>query len=151
MFCSVAFCIGHDLEQSLPLLKAAWDAGVNTIDTANTYSNGDSERIIGNFIKQVCLSPITNHACSDSYQLLTAVQHTKRDPRDNDQSAVPCVLRSRCEDHAQSEPWPISRLRKPGRFVAHRHIQSDRRVATQIRDIIHRSASDPCFRPLHSR
>ncbi|EED79604.1 predicted protein [Postia placenta Mad-698-R] len=39
-------------EQSLPLLKAAWDAGVNTIDTANTYSNGDSERIIGNFIKQ---------------------------------------------------------------------------------------------------
>jgi len=36
-----------DEEQSLPLLKRAYDLGINTFDTANTYSNGASETIIG--------------------------------------------------------------------------------------------------------
>jgi diketogulonate reductase-like aldo/keto reductase len=35
-------------------MKAAWDLGVNTIDTANIYSNGESERIVAKFIKKVC-------------------------------------------------------------------------------------------------
>ncbi|KAH8119692.1 Aldo/keto reductase [Phellopilus nigrolimitatus] len=39
-------------DKALPLLKAAWDRGVTTIDTANVYSNGESERIIAKFIKQ---------------------------------------------------------------------------------------------------
>ncbi|EJD03438.1 Aldo/keto reductase [Fomitiporia mediterranea MF3/22] len=39
-------------DEALPLLKAAWDRGVTTIDTANVYSNGYSERIIGKFLKQ---------------------------------------------------------------------------------------------------
>ncbi|EEB97867.1 hypothetical protein MPER_02722, partial [Moniliophthora perniciosa FA553] len=30
----------------------AWDRGINTIDTANVYSNGESERIIAKFIKK---------------------------------------------------------------------------------------------------
>ncbi|KAJ5099879.1 hypothetical protein N7532_006880 [Penicillium argentinense] len=34
-------------EESLPLLKRAYDLGINTFDTANTYSNGNSETIIG--------------------------------------------------------------------------------------------------------
>lgn len=38
--------------EALPLLKAAFDAGINTWDTADTYSNGESERIIGKAIKQ---------------------------------------------------------------------------------------------------
>ncbi|KAL1672052.1 NADP-dependent oxidoreductase domain-containing protein [Schizophyllum commune] len=38
-------------EQALPILKAAWDRGINTIDTSNNYSNGDSERVIAKFIK----------------------------------------------------------------------------------------------------
>ncbi|KID59660.1 Pyridoxal phosphate-dependent decarboxylase, partial [Metarhizium hybridum] len=33
-------------EKALPILKAAYDLGVNTWDTANVYSNGESERII---------------------------------------------------------------------------------------------------------
>ncbi|KAJ5091208.1 hypothetical protein NUU61_006078 [Penicillium alfredii] len=36
-----------DEEQSLPILKKAYDMGINTFDTANTYSNGISESIIG--------------------------------------------------------------------------------------------------------
>ncbi|KAM5543817.1 hypothetical protein V8D89_002434 [Ganoderma adspersum] len=39
-------------EESLAVLKAAWDQGINTFDTANLYSNGDSERVLGKFIKQ---------------------------------------------------------------------------------------------------
>ncbi|KAG8979302.1 hypothetical protein FRB94_012545 [Tulasnella sp. JGI-2019a] len=38
-------------DKALPILKAAWDRGVNTLDTANGYCNGESERIIGKFMK----------------------------------------------------------------------------------------------------
>ncbi|GLB38796.1 putative aldo keto reductase [Lyophyllum shimeji] len=39
-------------EPTMRILQAAWDLGINTIDTANVYSNGESERIIGKWIKQ---------------------------------------------------------------------------------------------------
>ncbi|CAJ0554479.1 Ff.00g129920.m01.CDS01 [Fusarium sp. VM40] len=38
--------------QALPLLKAAYDRGINTWDTANVYSNGQSERIMGKAISK---------------------------------------------------------------------------------------------------
>ncbi|KAG2140411.1 NADP-dependent oxidoreductase domain-containing protein [Suillus cothurnatus] len=41
-----------DEEPSIEIMKAAWDLGINTIDTANTYSNGESERLIAKFIKR---------------------------------------------------------------------------------------------------
>ena len=40
-----------DESRAAELLKSAWDKGVTTIDTANMYSNGESERIIGRFLK----------------------------------------------------------------------------------------------------
>ncbi|KAJ5190084.1 hypothetical protein N7472_009098 [Penicillium cf. griseofulvum] len=39
-------------EESLKLLKAAWDRGINTWDTANVFSNGRSEAIIGKALKK---------------------------------------------------------------------------------------------------
>ncbi|KAG1745677.1 NADP-dependent oxidoreductase domain-containing protein [Suillus lakei] len=39
-------------EPSIEIMKAAWDLGINTIDTANIYSNGESERLIAKFIKK---------------------------------------------------------------------------------------------------
>jgi len=39
-------------EESIAIMKAAWDRGVNTIDTANVYSNGESERVVGKFLKK---------------------------------------------------------------------------------------------------
>ncbi|KZS88464.1 Aldo/keto reductase [Sistotremastrum niveocremeum HHB9708] len=39
-------------DQALPLLKYAWDRGVNTWDTANVYSNGWSEKVIAKAIKE---------------------------------------------------------------------------------------------------
>ncbi|KAL1695420.1 NADP-dependent oxidoreductase domain-containing protein [Schizophyllum commune] len=41
-----------DEEHALPIMKAAWDRGINTIDTANNYSNGDSERVVAKFIEK---------------------------------------------------------------------------------------------------
>ncbi|USP76108.1 uncharacterized protein yc1106_03382 [Curvularia clavata] len=41
--------------EALPLLKAAYDRGLTTWDTANVYSNGVSEEIIGKAIKQYSL------------------------------------------------------------------------------------------------
>jgi len=39
-------------DKALPLLKAAWDHGVTSWDTANIYSNGESERIIAKALKK---------------------------------------------------------------------------------------------------
>ncbi|KAI0527996.1 NADP-dependent oxidoreductase domain-containing protein [Xylaria bambusicola] len=39
-------------EQALKVLKAAYDRGINTWDTANAYSNGESERIMGKALKK---------------------------------------------------------------------------------------------------
>jgi aryl-alcohol dehydrogenase-like predicted oxidoreductase len=41
-----------DEKQSLPLLKKAYEVGINTFDTANTYSNGESERILGKMLTE---------------------------------------------------------------------------------------------------
>jgi aryl-alcohol dehydrogenase-like predicted oxidoreductase len=38
-------------EQSRPFFKQALDAGINFFDTANVYSTGDSERVLGRFLK----------------------------------------------------------------------------------------------------
>ncbi|KAJ7590462.1 NADP-dependent oxidoreductase domain-containing protein [Mycena floridula] len=41
-----------DEEESIAIIKAAWDRGVSTIDTANIYGNGESERVVGKFLKK---------------------------------------------------------------------------------------------------
>ena len=41
-----------DEDKSLPLLKAAYDMGINTWDTADVYSNGQSEVVIGKALKK---------------------------------------------------------------------------------------------------
>lgn len=38
--------------EALPLLKHAYDSGLNTWDTADVYSNGRSEEIVGKALKQ---------------------------------------------------------------------------------------------------
>ncbi|KEP50312.1 putative aryl alcohol dehydrogenase [Rhizoctonia solani 123E] len=42
-------------EEGIKHIKAAYDAGIQTFDTANVYSNGESERILGKAIKQLKL------------------------------------------------------------------------------------------------
>lgn len=40
-------------EDSFPIIKTALDNGINFFDTANIYSYGDSERILGSVLKQL--------------------------------------------------------------------------------------------------
>ncbi|KLU82484.1 voltage-gated potassium channel subunit beta-2 [Magnaporthiopsis poae ATCC 64411] len=47
---SMSWALGE--EEALPLLKAAYDRGLNTWDTANAYSNGASEVIVGKALKK---------------------------------------------------------------------------------------------------
>ncbi|GME48323.1 putative aryl-alcohol dehydrogenase protein [Neofusicoccum parvum] len=62
-----------DEEEGLKLLKKAYDCGINTWDTADTYSNGKSEEIIGKALKKyniprsrvVILSKIYNPVMDD--------------------------------------------------------------------------------------
>ncbi|CAE7118231.1 unnamed protein product [Rhizoctonia solani] len=42
-------------EEGIKHIKAAYDAGIQTFDTANVYSNGESERILGKAIKELKL------------------------------------------------------------------------------------------------
>jgi aryl-alcohol dehydrogenase-like predicted oxidoreductase len=41
-----------DEEKSRPILRAAWEAGINFFDTANVYSLGSSEEIVGRALKE---------------------------------------------------------------------------------------------------
>ena len=40
-----------DEQQSQPFFRQALEAGINFFDTANVYSSGDSEVVLGNFLK----------------------------------------------------------------------------------------------------
>lgn len=42
-----------DEEASRPILRAAWEAGINFFDTANVYSAGTSEQIVGKVLKEL--------------------------------------------------------------------------------------------------
>jgi aryl-alcohol dehydrogenase-like predicted oxidoreductase len=39
--------------ETRPILKAAWEAGINFFDTANVYSAGTSEEIVGKILKEL--------------------------------------------------------------------------------------------------
>lgn len=62
-----------DEEESCEVIKAAYDAGINTWDTADTYSNGKSEVVLGKAMKKyniprqkvVILSKIYNPVMDD--------------------------------------------------------------------------------------
>jgi len=42
-----------DLDQSRPIIRAAWEAGINFFDTANVYAAGTSEEITGTVLKEL--------------------------------------------------------------------------------------------------
>lgn len=70
--------ISYHLAQALPILKAAWDCGINTIDTANMYSNGVSEQIIASFIRQVRRRRVSRLAVPELTEYLGhSVQHSE--------------------------------------------------------------------------
>ena len=59
-----------DEEQSRPLIKHAVEAGINFFDTANMYSDGSSEEILGRALK--------DFANRDDLVIATKVRHPMR-------------------------------------------------------------------------
>jgi len=45
--------VGIDDTESTQAIKAAYDAGITTFDTAEVYGNGHSEKIVGNALQDV--------------------------------------------------------------------------------------------------
>ena len=58
-------------QESQPFLRQALDLGINFWDTANVYSSGDSERVVGKFLKANCRR--------EAIVLATKVQGVMRD------------------------------------------------------------------------
>jgi aryl-alcohol dehydrogenase-like predicted oxidoreductase len=44
-----------EYDDSLPILTKAWEAGINFYDTADVYSNGASEEVLGKMIKDLAI------------------------------------------------------------------------------------------------
>jgi diketogulonate reductase-like aldo/keto reductase len=61
------------------MMKAAWDRGINTFDTANMYSNGASEEIVAKFIEKVCLLSLfyRSHILTADF-FLSSLRHEHR-------------------------------------------------------------------------
>lgn len=64
-----------DEEHSRPIIKKAFDLGINFFDTANIYSMGESEKILGRALK--------DYANRDDIVLATKVHQTMRPDRPN--------------------------------------------------------------------
>ena len=58
-------------EESQPFLRQALELGINFWDTANVYSSGDSERVVGNFLKA--------HTRREAMVIATKVQGVMRE------------------------------------------------------------------------
>ncbi|KAF7290682.1 Aldo-ket-red domain-containing protein [Mycena indigotica] len=79
-----------DEEPAIEVLKAAWDNGLSTYDTANMYSNGESERILGKFIKKhsiprskILIFTKVHHLVVEHDPMLYGFQHPElRETRD---------------------------------------------------------------------
>ncbi|KAJ6616044.1 NADP-dependent oxidoreductase domain-containing protein [Mycena sp. CBHHK59/15] len=78
-----------DEDASVELLKAAWDRGFNTFDTANIYSNGESEKVVGLFIKKyniprhkIIIATKVHHLVVDDIEVFGFLHPELRDQRD---------------------------------------------------------------------
>ncbi|KAH8813785.1 NADP-dependent oxidoreductase domain-containing protein [Flagelloscypha sp. PMI_526] len=80
-----------DGDDALQLLKAAWDKGITTYDTANVYSNGVSEEILGKFIKEfniprsriILLTKCSGLTLPDNMKIIDHYAPVLRNQRDN--------------------------------------------------------------------
>lgn len=66
-------------EESLELIRQAYEAGINFFDTANVYSNGESERILGKAIKKFNF-PRSRIVVATKVNFLTIDEELKNQP-----------------------------------------------------------------------
>ncbi|KAG8842998.1 hypothetical protein FRB96_004479 [Tulasnella sp. 330] len=114
-------------DKALPLLKAAWDRGVTTLDTANMYSNGESERVIGKFIQ-------TYDIPREKLVIMTKCRHIVGDNLNMFTPAVPNLENTR--DYVNQ-----SRLSRAGIF--NQVEKSLERLGTTYIDLLQVHRADP--------
>jgi aryl-alcohol dehydrogenase-like predicted oxidoreductase len=68
-----------DETESIPMIKKAYDAGINFFDTADAYSNGESERILGKAIRELNI-PRENLVIIESVFPSSGRHHSKHIP-----------------------------------------------------------------------
>jgi len=93
--------------ESLAIINRALDAGVNFIDTANSYNTGESERIVGQALKE--------NGRRDQVVLATKV-HGKVGPGPNDGDASRYHIVRACEDslrRLQTDHIDLYQLHRP--------------------------------------
>jgi len=94
-------------EESIAIINRAMEAGINFIDTANVYNNGESERIVGRALKE-------NGRC-DQIVLATKV-HGKMGPGPNDGGDSRYHILKACEDslrRLQTDHIDLYQLHRP--------------------------------------
>ena len=84
------FCNPTPREESMAIIDAALDRGVNLIDTANGYANGESERVIGEALKR--------NGKREQVILCTKAYYPTRDKGVNDRGGSRKHLIRACED-----------------------------------------------------
>jgi len=98
-------------EESIRMLNRALEAGINFIDTANVYANGESERIIGKALKQ--------NGRRDEIVLATKVYNPLGDGV-NDRDLSRYHLIKACEDslrRLQTDHIDLYQLHRPSEIV----------------------------------
>lgn len=82
-----------DEEESLELIGKAYDAGINFFDTANVYSNGESERVLGKAIKKFNM-PRSNIVVASKVFFLTVEDDLSFSPRSKNLAESPEFVNS---------------------------------------------------------
>lgn len=75
-------------EEALPLLKKAYDVGINTWETADTYSNGQSEVIIGKALREYSIPRSKVVIITKIYYPVHENTNTRVQPAKNDGAEV---------------------------------------------------------------
>src|SRR5579883_468022 len=94
-------------EESLRIIDAALDGGINFIDTANVYGNGESERIVGRALRR--------NGRRDQIVLATKV-HGEMGPGPNERGNSRYHIIKACEDslrRLQTEHIDLYQLHRP--------------------------------------
>ena len=94
-------------EESIAIINQAMEAGINFIDTANVYNNGESERIVGRALKE--------NGRRDQIVLATKV-HGKMGPGPNDGGDSRYHILKACEDslrRLQTDHIDLYQLHRP--------------------------------------
>lgn len=133
--------------QALELLKAAYDRGLNTWDTANTYSNGASEEIVGKALKKF---NIPRHKVVILSKCRWGVGEEPGKHHLAQSHSHILMLYRRSSHQLQRRIRRLKRLPEPIRPLPRRNLQPSQRIPRSSRHGLPRPSPDPPLRRRYS-